>query len=50
LPGLAGEKGVISGILKPTHGADDTFIYCRLEDAQNVVSTPAELTAYPGSH
>jgi len=44
LPGLAGEKGVISGILKPTHGADDTFIYCRLEDAQTWFRHPAELT------
>jgi putative ABC transport system permease protein len=42
LPGVG--KGLISGILQPTHGADDGFIYCRLEDAQDWFRHPTELT------
>jgi ABC-type lipoprotein release transport system permease subunit len=44
LPGLSTGTGTISGILQPTHGADDSFIYCRLQDAQTWFQRPAELT------
>ena len=44
LPELRGQRGVIAGILQPTHGADDTFIYARLEDAQRWFQKPAQLT------
>lgn len=44
LPGLEGGSGTLSGILQPTGGADDTFIYMRLEDAQRLFHRPAQLT------
>jgi putative ABC transport system permease protein len=44
LPGLPGATGVISGILSPTHGADDSFIYPLLADAQSLLHHPGELT------
>src|SRR5258705_25739 len=31
LPGLKDERGIVSAILEPTGGADDSFIYTRLE-------------------
>jgi putative ABC transport system permease protein len=44
LPGLPGESGVVRGILRPTHGSDDTFLYARLEDAQRWFQKPEQLT------
>ena len=44
LPGLPGERGVVSGILQPTHGSEDAFIYSRLDDAQRWFQKPAQLT------
>src|SRR5262249_4384281 len=36
LPGLRDQTGTVAGILAPTQGADDTFIYLRLPDAQRL--------------
>jgi putative ABC transport system permease protein len=44
LPGLEGKSGRVSGILSPTQGADDLFIYMPLADAQRIFKKPAELT------
>ena len=44
LPGLKGEKGRVSGILAPTHGADDTFVYMPLSMAQRLFKRPKQLT------
>lgn len=44
LPELAEKSAVVAGILQPTHGADDTFIYTRLEDAQRWFQKPDQLT------
>ncbi len=44
LPGLAGRQGTVVGILAPTDGADDLFIYLPLSDAQRVFERPAQLT------
>jgi putative ABC transport system permease protein len=44
LPSLAGRSAVVSGILQPTQGADDTFIYTRLGDAQQWFQHPGQLT------
>ncbi|MCW3096651.1 MAG: hypothetical protein JWL77_2269 [Chthonomonadaceae bacterium] len=44
LPGLAGETGVVSGILAPTQGADDDFTYVPLADAQRIFKRPGQLT------
>lgn len=44
LPGLPGERGVVSGILQPTQGSEDAFLYSRLEDAQRWFQKPAQLT------
>jgi putative ABC transport system permease protein len=44
LPGFPTATGVISGILAATHGADDSFIYPRLADAQTLLHHPGELT------
>lgn len=44
LPELPQRTAVIAGILEPTHGADDTFIYTRLEDAQQWFEHRGELT------
>jgi len=44
LPGLKGQSGRISGVLAPTHGAEDTFINMRLSDAQRCFHHPDELT------
>lgn len=43
LPGV-GKPAWICGILRPTHGADDTFLYLPLADAQKLFKHPAELT------
>jgi putative ABC transport system permease protein len=44
LPELAGKTALVAGVLQPTHGADDTFIYTRLEDAQHWFNHRGELT------
>jgi putative ABC transport system permease protein len=44
LPGVKGARGTVAGILAPTGGADDTFIYLGLADAQRVFHHPRELT------
>jgi len=44
LPALPGETGVVSGILQPTHGSDDAFLYTRLSDAQRWFQKPGQLT------
>ena len=44
LPGLPGASGRVSGVLAETQGADDTFIYMPLVDAQRLFKRPAQLT------
>ncbi len=44
LPGLAGHSGRVAGILAPTQGADDAFIYMPLQSAQNLFARPQQLT------
>ena len=44
LPGLHDQTGRVTGILAATQGADDTFIYLRLADAQRRFQHPNELT------
>lgn len=44
LPGLSNQIGRVAGILAPTQGADDTFIYLRLTDAQRLFGRANELT------
>jgi len=44
LPGLPEKTGIVCGVLAPTQGADDTFIFLRLADAQQWFHHPNELT------
>ncbi|HXJ57915.1 MAG TPA: ABC transporter permease [Verrucomicrobiae bacterium] len=44
LPEIPGRRATVAGILQPTQGADDTFIYTRLEDAQQWFQHRGELT------
>lgn len=44
LPEMKGRSGTVSGILQPTHGADDAFLYARLEDTQHWFEHRGELT------
>ena len=44
LPGRRDQTGRVTGILAATRGADDTFIYLRLADAQRRFNHPGELT------
>ena len=44
LPGLLEARGKVSGILAETQGADDTFIYMPLADAQKLFKRPGQLT------
>ncbi|MBV9470277.1 MAG: ABC transporter permease, partial [Abitibacteriaceae bacterium] len=44
LPNVPGQGGQVSGILAPTQGADDSFIYMGLNDAQHLFKHPNELT------
>lgn len=44
LPGLKEARGTVAGILAPTGGADDTFIYLPLADAQKHFRRPDALT------
>src|SRR5262245_20745649 len=42
--GLRDQTGTVAGILAPQQGADDTFIYLRLPDAQRLFERTNELT------
>jgi len=44
LPGMAPARGHIAGILARTDGADDLFIYMRLQDMQVIFHRPGQLT------
>jgi putative ABC transport system permease protein len=44
LPELPSRTAIVAGILQPTHGADDGFIYTRLDDAQQWFQHRGELT------
>jgi putative ABC transport system permease protein len=44
LPGVNEGTGKVAGILAPTQGADDAFIFLRLADAQNLFRHPHEMT------
>jgi len=44
LPGLNGPTGRVCGLLAPTQGADDTFIYMPLATAQQLFKRPHQLT------
>jgi putative ABC transport system permease protein len=44
LPGLKQATGFVSGILLPTRGPDDSFVFLRLADAQGWLHRPAQLT------
>lgn len=44
LPGLEKQRGRVAGILAPTQGADDLFVYMPLADAQRLFKRPGELT------
>jgi len=44
LPGLPGQFATVTGFLAPTHGAEDSFMYLRLADAQRRFGHPNELT------
>jgi putative ABC transport system permease protein len=44
LPGLPAIHCKIAGILEPTQGSDDEFIYLPLKSAQKIFAHPAELT------
>lgn len=44
LPGLPGQTGTVTGVIAPTQGPDDTFIYLPLAGAQQLFKHPNELT------
>jgi putative ABC transport system permease protein len=44
LPGLNGARGRVCGVLAATQGADDTFIYMPMADAQRAFKRPGQLT------
>ncbi len=44
LPGLPNARGMVCGVLAETQGADDTFIYLPLPDAQRIFKRPGQLT------
>ncbi len=44
LPGLADQSATVAGILQPTGGADDAFVYLPLGEAQRRFHHPQELT------
>jgi putative ABC transport system permease protein len=44
LPGIADKTGTVTGIIGPTQGADDLFVYLRLADAQRIFQRPGQLT------
>jgi putative ABC transport system permease protein len=44
LPGVTNARGKVCGVLGETQGADDTFIYMPLADAQKLFKRPGQLT------
>src|SRR5262249_37254507 len=44
LPGLPGQRGRVTGVLAPTSGPDDLFVYMLLADAQRLFHQPGHLT------
>ena len=44
LPGLDGAQARVAGVLAPTEGADDLFVYLPLADAQRLFGRPGQLT------
>lgn len=44
LPGLTNAQGRVAGVLDSTQGADDTFIYMPMADAQRLFKRPGQLT------
>lgn len=44
LPGVTNATGVVCGIIGPTHGAEDEFVYLRLADAQRLFAHGRQLT------
>lgn len=44
LPQLKNARATIAGVLAPTQGADDDFIFLQLEEAQRLTRHPRELT------
>ncbi len=44
LPGVSGETGHVAGIIAATQGADDTFVYMSLANAQRIFHRPNQLT------
>lgn len=44
LPGIDGQQGKIAGILQPTGGADDLFVYMPIARAQQVLHRPGQIT------
>ncbi|WP_395088684.1 ABC transporter permease [Armatimonas sp.] len=44
LPGITGRQGTVAGILAPTQGPDDFFVYLPLPDAQKLFGRPGALT------
>jgi putative ABC transport system permease protein len=44
LPGLQGQTGRVAGVLAPTQGADDNFIFLGLANAQKRFNRPHEMT------
>ena len=44
LPGLDGAQARVVGVLAPTEGADDLFVYLPLADAQRLFGRPGQLT------
>jgi putative ABC transport system permease protein len=44
LPGIADAHGVVAGVLAPTQGPDDLFVYLPLADAQRLFHRPDALT------
>lgn len=44
LPGLPGQRGRVSGILASVQGAEDAFVYLRMDDAQRLFRHPELIT------
>jgi len=44
LAGLPNQRGTVAGILAPTHGSEDSFIFVRLADAQRLFNHQGELS------
>ncbi len=44
MPGLKDEQGRVAGILDPTQGADDFFIFMPIATAQRIFKRPGQLT------